>query len=206
MNKNHILSSAVILLSLFALTWSLSPVAAQTPIDVFFIAGQSNAGNIGEQNGVGTSQVGFNLDFARIADRISGGGTGPNTVVDAYSSSSLDLNQNVNQLAVALHDQNDLGIYVFGRNGRPLADLSTDSDESWNRNADELYPQFIAWGNQRLVNLQNAGFAPTVKAIFWFQGEGDVDAVLNGIDANAVANYESNYADLIAGFRPLNCG
>ena len=69
MNKKKVSSNVFLALSIFVSAFSLPPVVAQTPIDVFFIAGQSNAGNIGEQNGVGTSDVGFNLDFARIGDR-----------------------------------------------------------------------------------------------------------------------------------------
>jgi len=190
----------VVLLSVSV--WSWSSADAQTPIDVFFLAGQSNAGNIGEQNGVGSTDVGFNLDYGRIVDRPPAG-TGPNDIVDTYSSNLLDLNQNVNQLAVGLHDQNDLGIYSFGRNGRPLANLpdANDEGESWNRNAGELYDDFIAWGNQRLTDLVNAGFAPEVRGIFWFQGEGDAAAVENGVNLNAALDYEDNYTDLIDGFR-----
>ena len=122
--------------------------------------------------------------------------------MDTYSSNLLDLNQNVNQLAVGLHDQNDLGIYSFGRNGRPLANLpdANDEGENWNRNAGELYDDFIAWGNQRLTDLVNAGFAPEVRGIFWFQGEGDAVAVENGVNLNAALDYEGNYTDLIVGF------
>lgn len=191
-----------LVLSAFCLAFGgVFSASGQTPIDVFFIAGQSNAGNIGEQNGVGTTDVGFNLNFGRIGDRPSVGNTAPGTVVDAYSSNLLDLNQNVNELALGLHDENDLGIYSFGRNGRPLANFTNDSDESWNPSANELYDQFVAWGTQRITELETAGFAPEVKGVFWFQGEGDVGAVLGGTDLQAVANYESNFSSLVSSFR-----
>ncbi len=182
-------------------------VAAQNPVDVYFVAGQSNAGNIGEQNGIGSTDVGFNLTFARVADR--GADTNPGTVVDSYSSNLLDVNQAVNHLAVSLYQGNDIAIYAFGRNGKPLANAPDSSDigESWYPGDgttdydDELYGQFRDWSSARLSDLSAAGNTPTVKGVFWFQGEGDVVLVRNNVVNTAVDDYETNFENLISRFR-----
>ncbi len=182
-------------------------VAAQNPVDVYFIVGQSNAGNIGEQNGVGSTDVGFNLTYGRVLD--SNGDTNPGTVVDGYSSNLLDPNQAVNRLAVGLYQGNDIAIYTFGRNGRPLANVvdSNDGGESWfpgdgTTNYDaELYGEFQNWSSARLNELGAAGNTATVKGLFWFQGERDVVLERTNVDNTAADNYETNFENLISRFR-----
>lgn len=190
--------------SVFGITSGLHAEA----IDVYFILGQSNAGNIAEQNqlnetgkNTGVADVGFTLDFARIEDRSTGvnGSSAPSNTVDAYRTNLLDTGRAVNRLAVGLHQGNDIGIYGFARNGRPLSNVANTQDggESWSASAGELYPEFVAWGQQRLADLSAASFQPTLKGLFWFQGEGDVVLVRNGTDPDAANDYQANFEDLL---------
>jgi hypothetical protein len=182
-------------------------VAAQNPVDVYFIAGQSNAANIGSQNGTGTSDVGFNLTYGRV--ETSNAPTSPGTIADGYSSNLLDLDQAVNQLAVSLYQGNDIAIYTFGRAGKPLTNVvdTNDGGESWfpgdgTTNYDaELYGEFQNWSSARLNELSTAGNTATVKGVFWFQGERDVVLERTNVDNTAVDNYQTNFENLLSRFR-----
>ena len=188
----------------------LSPsVLLGQDIDVYFITGQSNAGNIGEQNGTlnDGSDVGFNLTYGRIMDQAAdnNGSSAPDNVVDFYSSRSLNLNDEVNALAVLLNEGtgNDIAIFTFARNGRPLANTNSDDGESWFPGDGvtdfdaELYGQFQPWAAQRLADLatNNPASDVNVNGVFWFQGEGDV-----GIGQTAVDAYETNFGNLVDRF------
>ena len=206
----------------FTVVLSVSQAYAQNEVDVYFITGQSNAGNIGEINSYDVqgyngynaadfdnqTEAGFTLSFARIRDRTS---QGPVTdVVERFVESELDAtNYAVDNIAVQLNAEfgNDIGIFSYGRNGRPLANIS---DESWfpgtvtNPFNDELYGYFQDWSRDRLDEIEAgadgvAGTADdqvaTVRGIFWFQGESDSD------NADARAAYQTNFENLIARFR-----
>ena len=140
--------------------------SAQNVVDVYFIAGQSNAGNLGEINSYDVQgyngynaanfnqqvEAGFTLSFGRIRDRSGffSDGTprvgGPVTeFVENFVESELDAtNYAVDNIAVQLNAEfgNDIGIFSYGRNGRALANIT---DESWfpgtvsNPFNDELY-------------------------------------------------------------------
>lgn len=192
------------ILSCFALGFLVivSRPVLSDDVDVFFITGQSNAGNVGELNGTGSTDVGFNLRFGRVEDRNpSGGMTDLTDVIEEFSSNFLNTNMAVTELALGLHDQNDMAIYSFARNGRPLANSNNDSGESWFPGADpangdvfndELYGAFVLWANARLNEIIADGDTPVVKGIFWFQGEGDV-----GIGTSATDAYQTNYENYL---------
>lgn len=174
-------------------------------IDVYFIAGQSNAGNVGEQNGTGTTDVGFNLTYGRIMDQSTdnNGSSASTNVIDAYSSNMLDMDHAVNQLAKSLYKGNDIAIYTFARNGRSLGDASA-TEETWYPGStgdgqfnDSLYGEFQAWSAQRLVDLASSKPASTVdvKGVFWFQGEKDAQT------QPFRDSYQANYEYLIGRFR-----
>ena len=224
------LSSKALAALLFALL-VVSPTVAQE-VDVYFITGQSNAGNVGEMNSYDVqgyngyngamfnaqTPFSFELTFARIRDRSSTFADGrprvggPVTdVVEAFSGRNLldPVNYAVDNIAVQLNAEfgNDIGIFSYGRNGRPLANIS---DESWfpgtvsNPFNDELYGLFLDWSQDRLDEIEAGadGVAGTsddqvanVRGIFWFQGETDSD------DAGARAAYQTNFENLVARFR-----
>lgn len=202
------MQTSTFLTVLLAIYLTGSPVLAKG-IDVYFITGQSNAGNVGEQNGVGATDVGFNLTYGRIMDQSTdnNGSSAPTNVVDAYSTNMLDMGDAVNQLAKALYDGsgtgNDIAIYTFARNGRSLGDAHA-TEETWypGSKADghfdgSLYGEFQAWSAQRLADLasSNPSSAVDVKGVFWFQGEKDAQTQ-SFRDA-----YLANYEYLIGRFR-----
>ena len=205
--------------------------SAQNVVDVYFIAGQSNAGNLGEINSYDVQgyngynaanfnqqvEAGFTLSFGRIRDRSGffSDGTprvgGPVTeFVENFVETELDAtNYAVDNIAVQLNAEfgNDIGIFSYGRNGRALANIT---DESWfpgtvsNPFNDELYGYFRDWSQDRLNEIEAGadGLAGTaddqvanVQGIFWFQGEND------SVDAGAIADYQTNFENLIARFR-----
>ena len=205
--------------------------ASAQNVDVYFIAGQSNAGNLGEINSYDVQgyngynaadfdeqvEAGFTLYFGRIRDRsgfFSNGAPrvgGPVTdFVENFVESELDAtNYSVDNIAVQLNAQfgNDIGIFSYGRNGRALANIT---DESWfpgtvsNPFNDELYGAFQIWSQERLSEIEAGpdGVAGTAD---------DQVATVRGIfwfqgendadDAGARAAYQTNFENLIARFR-----
>ena len=206
----------------------LTPPGQDSPIDVYFIIGQSNAGNFGEINshdaegyiagGINGNSfnnrmdAGFALNFGRIPDRLSGGSV--DEFIEDFEASCLDpVNYAVDNMAVKLNaaSGNDLAIYSYGRNGRPLGNLddSTDDGESWFPGTvaqpfnDELYGSFLDWSALRIQDLENGldGIADTaddrivnVEGAFWFQGETDASAGTH-------TEYEVNFTNLVARLR-----
>ena len=173
-------SSKALAALLFALP-VVSPSVAQE-VDVYFITGQSNAGNVGEMNSYDVqgyngynaadfdaqTPFGFELTFARIRDRsntFANGSPrvgGPVTdVVEAFSGRSLldPVNYAVDNIAVQLNAEfgNDVGIFSYGRNGRALANIG---EESWFPGTvsapfnDGLYGVFQSWSQDRLDEIE----------------------------------------------------
>lgn len=211
-----------------SVTLTLLTEAEPTPIDVYFIIGQSNAGNFGEINsydvegypagGINGSSfdeqtdAGFRLNFGRIPDRPSGGTV--DEFIEDFSETFLDpTNYAVDNMAVILNDAfgNDIGIYSYGRNGRPLANLDNSADDglSWFPGTvadpfnDELYGAFLDWSAIRLQDLENGsdGIAGTgddrtvnVQGAFWFQGEADASS-------GVADQYQDNFENLVARLR-----
>ena len=205
--------------------------SAQNMVDVYFIAGQSNAGNLGEINSYDVQgyngynaadfneqvEAGFTLYFGRIRDRSGffSNGTprvgGPVTdFVENFVESELDAtNYSVDNIAIQLNAEfgNDIGIFSYGRNGRALANIT---DESWFPGTvsepfnDELYGAFQIWSQDRLNEIEAGpdGVAGTAD---------DQVATVRGIfwfqgendsdDAGARAAYQTNFENLIARFR-----
>ena len=165
---------------LFAATMVGSSIAQE--VDVYFITGQSNAGNVGEMNSYDVqgyngynaamfdaqTPFSFELSFGRIRDRsgtFANGNPrvgGPVTeVVETFSGRNLldPVNYAVDNIAVQLNTEfgNDIGIFSYGRNGQPLADTSA---ESWFPGTvsepfnDKLYGHFLTWSQDRLDEIE----------------------------------------------------
>ena len=191
-------------------------------LEVYFVTGQSNGGNLTELNSydpqgytglnqadANRSEQGFTLDFARIFDRTSNNpNTGLDEIFHQFSESQLDPAQfATDRLAVDLNTAGNsrMAIFSYCRNGRPLYNGPNDNGESWfpgNDPAngdvfdDELYGYFSDYSSARIAELEAQGNTVIVKGIFWFQGEGDV-----GIGDVATDAYEQNYQRLVDRFR-----
>ena len=205
--------------------------SAQNMVDVYFIAGQSNAGNLGEINSYDVQgyngynaadfneqvEAGFTLYFGRIRDRsgfFSNGAPrvgGPVTdFVENFVESELDAtNYSVDNIAVQLNAEfgNDVGIFSYGRNGRALANIT---DESWfpgtvsNPFNDELYGAFQTWSQERLSEIEAGpdGVAGTADdQVATVQGIFWFQGENDADDAGARAAYQTNFENLIARFR-----
>lgn len=194
---------------LFCVATGLSSVSFVNAdvIDVYFIAGQSNAGNIGELNSfdatgyngrnrdtANRSQQAFNLDFARINDRDDSFAP-----INRFSSSQLDpTNFATDRLATNLYAGNDLGIYSFAKNGRALS--NSVGTEGWYPGDDPsngeffndgLYGEFQNWSSARIAEIEANGDTANVRGVFWFQGEADSNS-----DADAEL-YSANFSNLV---------
>ena len=173
---------------------------AQETVDVYIIAGQSNAANFAQRAGTGGTNVGYNLIFAR--DRTVF--TDPDHTDQSFSSSSLDTSQAVTLLSQDLFQSNNQAILGFARPGTTISNQET---VNWFPGADpangqindaSFYGDFVDWTNARLNEIQTPTVTPVVKGLFWYQGERD--AVLG---ASAVAAYETNFENLTYRFRQL---
>jgi len=214
-----------------AVALTTTQASAQNVVDVYFIAGQSNAGNIGEINSYDVQgyngynaadfdeqvEAGFSLYFGRIRDRSGffSDGTprvgGPVTdFVENFVESELDAtNYAVDNIAIQLNAEfgNDIGIFSYGRNGRALANIT---DESWfpgtvsNPFNDELYGAFQIWSQERLSEIEAGpdGVAGTADdQVATVQGIFWFQGENDADDAGARAAYQTNFENLIARFR-----
>lgn len=166
-------------------------------VDVYFIAGQSNAANFAQLAGAGPDSVGYNLTFARTRNSF-----GPNAIEQSFSSGALDASLAVSVLSTELDQSGaDQAIYSFARNGTAI---SNQEPINWYPGADpaggvvfdgSLYGDFVVWANARLAEITGAGDTPVVKGLFWFQGERDV------VVTSGVTSYQTNFENLVYRFR-----
>ncbi len=184
--------------------FGLSAATAED-VDVYFVTGQSNAINFAKEAGTGSTGVDFTLHFARTADIFN---DFPNHtgVANSFSSDSLNMALGTSILASGLQQDNrDVAIFSFARNGAGLHQ-NTGPDANpwiWYPGADpavgdvfndSLYANSISWNQARLTELVNAGHNPTVKGLFWFQGEKDGRLGDHGV-------YGENFDNLVYRFR-----
>jgi len=164
-----------------------------TPIDVYFVTGQSNARRFGTTAATGSTDKDYTLHFAR-----SDTNSGVDHIDQEFTDNLLTDGQGVTVLADELVDNEtgQIGIYNFGVPGSSLA--LDDNRSSWYPGDDpengdywnnDLYVGFYNWVNTRLEELRSDGFEPEVKGIFWYQGE--ADAILGTPQADHERNLEN---------------
>ena len=189
----------------------VSHVAAQgTPVDVYFIAGQSNASQFAKDSGTGSTNLGFDLHFARTNESLNSPGyTG---IAQSFTSSSVSSSFATSILASELHQEGrDVAIFSFARNGAAL-NLGGNTNV-WYAGSDpaggelyqdSLYANSVVWFTSRLDELRADGFAPEVKGLFWFQGErdalqGKIAESDGGVNDHLL--YGENFDNLVFRFR-----
>ena len=194
-------------LAAFAVTLCFIGAAATmgNEVDVYFIVGQSNAINFAKEAGTGPTAVDYSLHFARTSDLFN---DFPNHtgIANSFSSNSLNASLATSILADELQqDGRDVALFSFARNGAGLH-LNTGPDSNpwiWYPGADpaggdfyneSLYANAITWNQSRLTELTNAGLTPSVKGLFWFQGEKDGRLGDHNL-------YEENFDNLVHRFR-----
>lgn len=177
-------------------------------VDVYFIVGQSNAINFAKEANTGSTGVGYTLHFARTSDLFN---DFPNYsgVADSFSSSNLNTSLATSILANELQQDNrDVALFAFARNGAGLHFRPDPPGNPWiwypgadpaagDYYNDSLYANFVTWMQTRMTALTNTGDTPTVKGLFWFQGEkdgrlGDHDLYEENLD-NLVARFRQDY-------------
>jgi len=182
----------------------LSQTVAQD-VDVYFVVGQSNANNFVADGNTGDTSFDFTLHFARTSNQFN---DFPNhtAVAREFSSSNLDASVAPTILASGLHQEGrDVAILSFARVGAGLNNNTTSEGDPWiwypgadPANGqffnDSLYANSIAWNEARLQGLRDDGLNPTIKGLFWFQGEKDARLLDGDV-------YRENFDNLVARFR-----
>ncbi|MFK7790448.1 MAG: sialate O-acetylesterase [Phycisphaeraceae bacterium] len=156
-------------------------------VDVYLVLGQSNAGNFAETASTGSTDVGFNLDFARVQDRPDFL-VGPGETSGAFSTRLLEPTNAVSVLAQGLHNGKDVAVLSYIRNGASITPginfysngtpyyWGSDPSVSPQPDNTSLYGAHLAWVGARLTEISSRGDTPVVKGVFWYQGEGDAGA------------------------------
>ena len=193
-------------LSVLGTALCVSAVAIAGDVDVFLVLGQSNAGNFAETASTGSTDVGFNLDFARVQDRPDYLIT-PTETSGAFSTNLLDTSNAVSILAQNLFAGNDMAVFSYIRNGAPIVPGSQQfsngtpyywgSDPAVTPQPDDtsLYGAHLDWVDARLQAITDRGDTPVVKGVFWYQGEGDAG------NSVSQADYQAGLEGLLARLR-----
>lgn len=186
-----------------------TPRAANTPIDVFFVVGQSNA-------------HGWRANSAQLSSRNTHykQSPAPNALL-AYAQRNLTDRMNCVGSMARLGTQGsgfDGNFDGFGPElsmgtdlarvlGRPVAVIkytigSASLAGNFKKNspaapdpATHLYSEMLGFINDSLQELRDQGYSPSLKALFWLQGEGDTDT------AQMAADYASNIKAFVQDLR-----
>jgi len=180
--------------------------SAANTIDVFLIAGQSNADGRAKTNGLPLNLQGNQTDvpfvYGNSSTAYSGltvlkpstssmGGFGPEitfgrSMADYYSGS----NQSVALLKYAYGGSSLYSDWMAGGTSSTIGDGTK-------------YQSFQSTVSAGLAALQSA--FPTaiivISGVLWVQGEADIDAATDGSAPNAVSNYAANLTALINDMR-----
>lgn len=178
-----------------------SPVDTNV-VDVFIVAGQSNAdGRVGDFTLVdfrnGNGEVPGVFMWERVAFRFN-----LMKFNDAYRSGSNALNHNLwafDVFTLRMMQQNlNRNIYVVKRTVGGTALIPTHAQGSWHYNYDsitvagKLLQQLEIQFDSAVANITRSGKTPKVRAFLWHQGESDTG------DPN---NYQARLTGLIAKVR-----
>lgn len=194
------ITKSLLLLAMFVFT-SVTTNAPGATIDMYLVAGQSNAGNFGSRAAVGTTTAPYSLHWGNIEQS----NTSPPYVgfKNSFSTNTPNTTTAVGSLANSLRKPgNDIAVYAYARNGTPVALAGTNP--TWHAGTNlatggtpynsSMYSDFVTWSGARVADLSAGGNTVNVKGIFWFQGERD--AVINTHNA-----YEENFENILLRMR-----
>ena len=172
---------------IMTLSGALSATAA-TPIKVYIIAGQSNAGSGGFHT---------TLEPQLIP---------PQNNLYQYRLTSTDIAESTNWEPLKMLDGKYFGAELsFGqemqrRTGSPVAVIKIAASGTslyghWLPSANNLYPTMLDKVHSSLDQLVAQGYTPSVSAMMWIQGEGDT------LNLSASTAYEHNLLQLVSSIR-----
>jgi hypothetical protein len=170
---------------------------ASIPIDILLVIGQSNA--VGFQTDQTTSYVtdtnvmSWDQAAGIFKTYVPGTYTGMDTkVADTHWAAELTYAQNYR----TAYPTKKLAIVKVPAQGTQLA---TGGGQDWAvTSTNELYDYAAASMVAAKAALVSAGYTPTLRIVYWNQGESDAS------DPTRAANYQTNLAALIAGVRDAN--
>lgn len=154
-----------------------------TALDLFIVAGQSNASGQGatvnsETPTAGTAFDLYHMTFRELADSVGNANIGsawPTFCSDYYTGFSR---------VVCI-----MGCAVDGS-----AQYAGGSSDNWDTTG-ELYDLMVTKITKRIAYLNSLGITVTLRGILWCQGERDADQIDNAIMTQA--NYETALSNMI---------
>ena len=201
---------------------SLEGEDASTPIDVYFIAGQSNAAGFSKMDTLGDEyKVDYpNVLFYNKSEQCAKTADG---TLD-YVKPGLGIQPNVDPNIKFTGFGPELGMarvlsckdkkiafikYAVGGTAIFQNDSLNNTDtnhDNWHGPWDgatsgNLYNKFLATAKDGLAVLKSKGYSPVIKGLTWMQGESDGETQFNNSKYDAADHYEHNLTELFNHFR-----
>lgn len=172
-----------------AASCSVTTPVTNIPIDVFLVAGQSNAAGVGDASGSPIPQTGTVLQVTPTSisdakDPVLGANTGsawPQFGITYYNTSGK-------KVAFVLSALGGTAQSVYGDTG--LGNWDTSGT---------LLPTAISNLNGAMTKLTNSGYTPTFKGVLWSQGEADAFAINAG--SMTVGTYQAAFINMLSRMR-----
>lgn len=164
-------------------------------IDVFLIAGQSNAVGAGEQSFVTVPTPNKVLQFKYETFRDANDVVGIHDVSVTNDSGSAWPSFGLNWYTISGHK---ILFVPSGRGGTSQTAAATTANGNWDTTG-VLFDSSVARLNRALTKITAAGFTPIVRGILWCQGETDAQGINNSI--TTAAAYKAAFRKMIGRYR-----
>jgi hypothetical protein len=220
MKKTLFVAATAGILALSGVSASASPVeASAVDIDVYFIAGQSNAVGFSKlstlddeykveypnvlfyNGGQGIQNIGDNLSYVRPGLGLQPGDTIEYTGFGPELGMAKVLSNKEKKIAFIKYAYGGTAIYQ-----NDSLNNKDDNHDNWHGPWDgatsgRLYEGFLTTAGNGLNALKKAGYSPAIKGLVWMQGETDGEVQFNTGKYNAADMYEHNLTELFNHFR-----
>lgn len=166
-----------------------SSVTESNDVDVFLIAGQSNA------EGRGTSGSSPTVPTGKVLQYVNGVTSDANDPVGGANTGSAWPSFGITYYNLT---HRKIAFVEAAVGGASMATAAQSSNGTWDSDG-TLYGSATTSLNAALTDLAKAGYKPTFRGVLWSQGETDADAI-NAATISATT-YQSALTSLIARFR-----
>ncbi|HEY2071234.1 MAG TPA: sialate O-acetylesterase [Rhizomicrobium sp.] len=179
------------LIGFVALLASPPALAAAGPVDVFLVAGQSNAKGAGDASASPQVPADWVLEFYSNKIRIANDPVGGASTGSAWPA-----------FGIAYHTATGRRIlFVPCAVGSTAQEAAADSGAgNWDVNS-PLLADSMTEVDVAMAAAAKAGYAPVFKGVLWVQGERDGEAINNAMKGVSQAGYETALKRMIATYR-----
>ncbi len=166
-------------------------LSAGEPIDVFLVAGQSNAKGAGDASASPQVPAGWVYEFYSNKIRVANDPVGGASTGSAWPA-----------FGIAYHTATGRRIlFVPCAVGGTAQEAAADSGNgNWDVNS-PLLADSMTEVDVAMAAAAKAGYAPVFKGVLWAQGERDGEAMNNGVQGVSQAGYEAALKTMIATYR-----